>query len=324
MAVPANLKTTDIAVGNREDLSDTLVRIYADEMPLLAMAGKRKVKAVDHDWLTNDIRQGQLGNSQPEGATARTTAANVRTRLRNKCQIFDEHIEVSGTQESVDKAAIRSEYKEQKMVKTKSLNLDREATYLSAQQFREQTGTDAGQGRQCSGIQCFVTTAGNSLRGAGGSDGAIDANGYATSPTAGTNRQLTEDMVRTLMLGMYKNGAGGNKTALMGADLKEAFTGFDGTVPPRYNVGQGDVTKLAAIDFYRTNHGIVKVQAHQSELPNEVLVIRDEVVKIGKLRGLTTKKLAVTGDSKPAQMLCEETLIVTNLKGLGIIADVTA
>lgn len=323
MAVPSNVKTTAIAIGNREDLSDTTVRIYADEMPMLAMAGTGKANAVDADWLTTEIRSGALGNAQPEGATARTTAAKTRTRLRNKCQIFDEMVSVSGTQEAVKKAAIRSEYKEQTKLKTIELNLDREATYCSAQGFAEQTGTNAGEGRKMSGVQCFVTVAAHSDRGTGGLDGAIDANGYATAPTAGTNRAFTEAQLKGVLLAMYQSGSGGNKTLLMGASLKEAAASFGGTVPNRQMVGSSKVTVTSSIDFYKGNYGLQKVQAHQSAFTNECLIIKDDIIEVAKLRGLNTDKLAKNGDSREAQMVCEDTLKVKNPKGLGIVADVT-
>jgi len=133
MAVLAQTKTTSDAIGNREDLSDKIVRIYADEMPMQAMAKTVKAKAVDHDWLTTDIRKGVLGNAQPEGFRATQTAAKLRKRLRNKCQIPTEGGSVSATQEATDKAGIKSEYKEQKRLKLTEYNLDIEATLMAHQ-----------------------------------------------------------------------------------------------------------------------------------------------------------------------------------------------
>ena len=325
MAVLAQTKTTSDAIGNREDLSDKIVRIYADEMPMQAMAKTVKAKAVDHDWLTTDIRKGVLGNAQPEGFRATQTAAKLRKRLRNKCQIPTEGGSVSATQEATDKAGIKSEYKEQKRLKLTEYNLDIEATICSAQQFRDQVGTADGEGRLMSGIQCFVSQDGNTSRGDGGLDPTYDANGYAQAPTAGTNRTFTEQQLKDVLLGMYQNGAGGNKVAMMGAELKVAASGFTGLAEHRVNVPSAKATYvIAAVDEYVSDFGNVGLMAHQSELANECLVVQSKVIQIAKLRPTTTKPLPIAGSSREFFVDGECTLKITNPKGLGIIADVNA
>lgn len=325
MAVLANTKVTASAIGNREDLSDKIVRIYADEMPLQAMAKTSKAKAVDHDWLTADIRQGVVGNAMPEGFRAELSVPKTRVRLRNKCQIATEGGSVSRTQEATDKAGVKSEYKEQKKLKLMEYNLDIEATICSAQQFRDQVGTNAGDGRLMSGIQCFMSTAGNSSRGAGGLDPTYDANGYAQAPTAGTNRVFNEQQLKDVLLGMYKNGAGGNKVALMGPELKVGASGFAGLAEHRVNIPSASKTYVvAAVDEYVSDFGKVGLMAHQSQLPNECLVVQSRVIEIAKLRPTTTKPLPVAGSSREFFVDGECTLKITNPKGIGIIADVTA
>ena len=324
MARDANTKVTTQAVGNREDLSDVTVRIYADQMPFMAMAGKAAAKATDHEWVTTEIRAGQLGNSQPEGAKARTTAAKTRVRLKNTCQIFDEYVSVSKTQEKVDKAAINSELKEQKKLKLVEMNLDREVTYCSAQARRDEIGTDDGEGRQLSGIQCFASTAGNTSRGTGGVDPVV-TNGYHGAPTAGTNRTFTEAQLRDVMRGMYKNGAVGNKTALMGPELKETASSFKGIAENRRPItGRGKAVIIAAADVIVTDFGELTMAPHQGAFANECLIVQERVIKVAKLRGTAYQKLAKTGDSDEGEYVCEDTLVVTNPKGIGIVADVIA
>lgn len=326
MTVPTNTKVTASAVGNREDLSDLIVRIYADETPLQAMARRGKAKAVDHDWLEADIRAGVLTNAQPEGVDSEASAAKTRTRLRNKNQIFDENGSVSKTQEAVDKAGVRSELREQKTLKLREIALDKEATYCSAQEFAAEAGTGRGQGRKMSGIQCFAMVSGNTSRGTGGLDGSLDANGYALAPTAGTNRTFTEALFKTVIKGMYKNGAGGNKSAVMGAELKEAASAFTGIAEHRAPV-TGKSTKAtiyAAADIYVSDFGRITMMAHQSQLPNECLIVKDEIVEICTLRPTRENPIAQTGDAHKFQYAGEETLKVRNRKGLGIVADITA
>lgn len=324
MARDAETKVTTAAVGNREDLSDVTVRIYADQMPFMAMAGKGTAKATDHEWVTTEIRAGALGNAQPEGAKARRTNPKTRVRLKNTCQIFDEYVSVSKTQEAVDKAAIKSELKEQKKLKLIEMNLDREVTYCSAQERAAETGTADGEGRKMSGIQCFANVSGNTSRGTGGTDGTV-TNGYAGAPTAGTNRTFTEDLLQEVMLGMFQNGAGGNKTAMMGARLKQVASGFTGIAENRRPLtGRGKAVIIAAADVIVTDFGELTMAAHQSAFQNECLILQERVVKIGKLRGTTYQKLAKTGDSDEGEYVCEDTLVVTNPKGVGIIADLIA
>lgn len=324
MAVDPQTAVTQTSVGNREDLSDLIVRRYADEMPVQALASKKKAKAVDHDWLVADIRKGVLGNAQPEGATARRTAAKKRKRLRNKCQIFTEGGSVSKTQEAVDSAGVSSEMREQRKMKLIEIGLDKEITYCSAQEFREEIGTDVGEGRMCSGIQCFATTPNHSSRGVGGADGTIDSNGYSTAPTAGTNRLFTENMLKDVNREMYKNGVGGSKTALMGAEQKEVFGGFVGLAPHRRPItGHSRAVIIAAADVYVSHHGTITAMAHQSAFENECMVLSDKIVHISVLRKTKRQKLSETGDSDEFALCGEETLCVSNPKGIGIIADLS-
>lgn len=326
MTVPAQTKTTPQAIGNREDLHDSITRIYADEMPFLAAIGKSKAKSVDHEWLTADIRAGVLGNARPEGADSEATQAKLRVRLKNKCQIFGEGGTVSGTQQAVNKAGIRSELQEQVTLKAKEVMLDKEITYLSNQQYRDQVGTNAGDGRYASGIQCWATVAGNSSRGAGGVDAVIN-NQFAESATAGTQRAFTEQQLKDVLRGMYKNGCVGDKSALMGAELKEQASAFAGISEIRTNTGGQNKGKLnisAAADGYVSDFGFVMMQPHQSALVNECLVYKPSYVQVAALRPTRRGKLARTGDTLKFDIIGEETLKVKNPKAIGIIADLAA
>ena len=213
MPTPTNVKTTPQEPANREDLHDTCTRIYADLTPFVSSMGTRGASAVDHEWTERDIRQGQLGNARAEAQRSEATAPKNSVRLANRCQIFGEGISVSATQAAVDTAGIPNAVKDQKDMKMKEVMLDKEVTYLSAQQYRAEVGTNQGDGRLASGVQCFATVAGNTSRGAGGADGTI-VNKFAEAPTPGTDRPFVEQQLKDVLRGMFINGCVGNKPLL--------------------------------------------------------------------------------------------------------------
>ena len=324
MAVPANTKTTPQAVGNREDLHDTITRISPDSTPFLSAIGGgrgRKASAVKHEWLTEDIRKGDATRGAFEGADATITAPKTRTRLANLCKIFDEGASVSKTQEAVDSAGVPRELAHQIALKMKEIALDMEATYSGAQQYANEVADTTP--RQTSGVQCFVTTAGNSNRGAGGADGTI-VNTFAEAPTAGTNRTFTEAQFKDVLLGMHKNGCGGAKTAMMGPELKQAASAFTGISAIRTDTGSSKPTIIGSADIYVSDFGRITMVGTEDTFANECLIFKPEMVSRAPLRRLKRQPLSKTGDNMKTQIVAEETLVVRNPKAVGIVADLIA
>jgi hypothetical protein len=84
------------------------------------MAAKVKAKAVNHEWQTDELAAA-ASNANIEGDDSSTNTAVPTVRLNNYCQIFKKTIQVSGTQESVNKAGRDSEIAYQLMKRGKEI-----------------------------------------------------------------------------------------------------------------------------------------------------------------------------------------------------------
>ena len=59
-------------IGNREDLSDIVAELFADEVPFFAMAQKIRAEATTHEW-TEDSLNAASTTGVVEGATVTPT-----------------------------------------------------------------------------------------------------------------------------------------------------------------------------------------------------------------------------------------------------------
>src|SRR5688572_30370703 len=108
MAQPSNTHSTYDHVGRREDLSDIIYDVSPVETPFLSAIPKGKASSTKHEWMTRALAAASGSNAVIEGDDATTDAANTNTRLFNYTQISDKVARVTGTQEAVNNAGMRS------------------------------------------------------------------------------------------------------------------------------------------------------------------------------------------------------------------------
>src|SRR5690606_17205961 len=185
MAVIANTYLTFSAVGNREDLVDTIYNISPTDTPFQSMIGKVKATAVLHEWQP-DALAAPAANAQLEGDDIDTfSAVAPPSRAQNRCQISYRNVIVSGTQDAVSKAGRKQEIVYQLMKRGKELRRDME--FILTQNQAPAVG-NASTPRQLRPLCGWYAT--NALRGAGGANGTPTA-----AAVDGTQRALTESMV---------------------------------------------------------------------------------------------------------------------------------
>ena len=99
----ATFKTTT-AIGQRESLSDVIARIDPSEVPLYANMKKETTKAINHEFLVQELAAAVDTNAQNEGADYSYTDPEALVRLGNIHQIATKAGSVSGTLDAIDKA----------------------------------------------------------------------------------------------------------------------------------------------------------------------------------------------------------------------------
>lgn len=314
MTQPTNTHSSYDAIGNREDLSDIIFDVSPTETPFLSAIGKGKATATKHEWLTRSLASASSTNFVIEGDDATTDAANANVRVFNYTAISDKVARVSGTQEAVTKAGMRSNLAREMEDKMKELKRDVEKILLENNAYVAGNDTTA---RECAGAQAYIVTNASKA-----SDATFATGDGSDGHTDGTARALQESFVETVLALAWTNG--GNPTmGILNAFQKRKFATFSGASTKTSN---GDTKKVVnSVDIYIDPLGNEVRLVPCRQAPTDVVYFFDpEYVKFATLRNFQTSDLAKTGDSERKQILVEYTLEMSNQKAHAGIYDLSA
>lgn len=280
MAAPTNTETTLTAKGLREDLSNLIFRVAAEQTPFLDSIGRAKSKGIYHEWQTEALANADPTNAALEGNDVGTLGAPNRTaRVGNRCQILTKDGAVSGTMEAVDKAGRASEMARQKLLKGKEAMRDLEARSIGNFASVAESG---GTSRKLGGALAWLTT--NVSRGSGGSNGGFDGTSTVAAATDGTQRPLTEAQLKTVMALAFANGATPS-VAFMGGTHKQQMSAFTGIADIRVDAsGKKQATIMGAADIYQSDFGPIAFKPHPYGLTRDVLVADPDMWALAMLR----------------------------------------
>lgn len=315
MAQPTNLYDTYDTTGIREDLVDVIYNISPEDTPILSALPRAIAKQTKHEWQT-DTLAAPAANAVIEGDDATIDALVATARESNFTQIMDKAIAVSGTQSSVDAAGRADEMAYQIAKKSKELKKDMELALSSA--TLAAVGSASGA-RTFGGLQTWIESNGS----AGASGGALSTGNGTDAPNAGTNRALTEAILKTTIEEVYTNG-GDLDVLVVPPKVKQTISGFIGsTSTPRFS-NSGDRTFDAAIDVYASDFGSLQIVPNRTMAGLETcFLLQTDMAAAAYLRDFQVNDLAKTGDSEKKQLLVEFTLEVRNEKAHGILLDIT-
>jgi len=194
------------------------------QTPFMSSIGTRNVKNVVFDWQTESLPTPS-GTGQLEGFELSRAASTATARVSNVCQISYRDATVTGSQDASDAAGKRSEMAHQLAIMAKALKRDMEEALC--QKGAKTTG-DATTARQTGGFESWITT--NDSRGTGGA-----STGGGAAPTDGTQRALTETLLKDVLELMFASGAEPN-LAICGPHNKQVISGFTGRSQARQMV----------------------------------------------------------------------------------------
>ena len=311
MAQLANSFATFNAVGLRESLADAIYNINPEETPFLSAIGKGKAEATFEEWQT-DVLSNAANNKVEQGNEASPAAITPTVRVGNRTQISEKTYAVTGTQEAVSKAGRKSEVAYQDAKQMVQLKRDIE---FGALQNTTAIAYSAGVAGQSRGVLGWIAT--NTDIGATGVDPNPVTN---TAPTDGTQRALTEAMLKTV--GQKAWTQGGNPTLLFVPAAQRAtvsaFTGgatkFDKTE---------DEKIVATVSVYKGDFGTYTVVNSRYQRSREIFGIQPDMWSLLTLRPMAGKDLAVTGDSKKRLINTEYTLKCNNEAASFAIRDLS-
>lgn len=316
MALATSAFTTYAAVGNREDLSDTIWRIDPTDTPFYSGLEREKAVAVNHEWQTQALAPA-AANAQLEGDDNVTPNAVTPTaRLNNVTQIQTKIARVTGTQLAVEHAGRDDEMDYQVMLKGLELKRDAEFAFVGSNQARSSTGATAA--RTLASVLSWIKT--NSDKAASGSDpGAADGSGTRAD---GTQRAFTEAQLKAVIQRCWTNG-GKPETIMLGAFNKQAFSTFVGRGTPMQDQSQKKIT--AAADVYESDFGRLKTVPNRFMRARDCLVLQMDLWASAAIpgRNFVTFPLSKTGDTERKQILVEHTLVSRQEAGSGGVFDLT-
>ena len=306
---PTNTFLSTAAIGNREDLIETITRISPTVTPFLSMMGKAKANATLHEWQTQDLASAAV-NAQAEGDDATAKVVTPTVRLSNRTQISTKNVTVSGTQQSVV-AAGRGNNEMGYQMALAALELKRDIeTGLT------QTSTAAASPRTTRGL---VGWAGDNVDAGAGYVAPIYTNATGTAQTDGTQAAFTEARLKNVLQKCFSAG-GEPDTILLPPLAKQTFSTFTGNAT-RYDKSE-DAKLYASVDVYVSDFGELKAVPSRFQRTRDVWVLQSDKWYMAWLRPYTTVDLATTGDAMKKQLVCEYALEARQPKASGGVLDV--
>ncbi len=307
MAKVTNAFDTYTATADREDLSNIIYNISPMQTPFMSSIGTRNVKNVVFDWQTESLPTPS-GTGQLEGFELSRAASTATARVSNVCQISYRDATVTGSQDASDAAGKRSEMAHQLAIMAKALKRDMEEALSQA---GAKTTGDATTARQTGAFESWITT--NDSRGAGGA-----STGGGAAPTDGTQRDLTETLLKDVLELMFASGAEPN-LAICGPHNKQVISGFTGRSQARQMVDANTVE--ASVSIYSSDFGELKIVPSNRSRERSLLLVDPEFAKVSYLRSFDTIDIATIGDAETKMIVVEYGLEVSNEAAHGIVAD---
>ena len=312
MAILTNTLQRSSVIGVREELSDMISRITPVDVKFMSAIKKKSTANTFFEWQSDSLAT-PANNAQIDGDDASFTAVAQPTRWGNYTQISSKTFIISDTSNAVNRAGARSEKAREIAKQADALKRDMEFALWNNTTF------SSSATRQTRGVQGWLAT--NCSFGATGAAPVPSSN---TAPTPGTNRTLTEALVKTQCQNIFSQGGAPNTLYVTPAH-KMLFSGltFNAT---RFQKAEGAALN-AAVDVYINDFYELKV------VPSRIMalgasnaiaaIIDHDQFALRTLRPYEVRDLAKTGDADKSQLIVEYGLEATNEAASAQIRDLT-
>ena len=311
MAKVTNAFDTYSATSDREQLSDVIYNISPQATPFMSAIGKNSIKNVVFDWQTETLptvdAAGELEGFRLDGDTSASTAT---TRVSNVAMISSRDATVSGSQQASDPAGKKSEMAHQLAIMAKALKRDMETALC---QNGGKTTGNATTARKTGGFESWIKS--NYSKAASGAP-----TGGGTAPTDGTQRALTETLLKAVLQSCFTNG-GEPSMAICGPVNKQKISGFTGRTNSRQMVDANTVE--ASVSIYASDFGELKIVPSNFSRERSLLLVDPDYAKVSFLRDFKTVDIATVGDAQTKMIVTEYGLEMSNEAAHGIVADLT-
>ncbi len=316
MAIVTNAYPSYDTTGKtlKEQLADTISNISPYETPFMSAIKKEKAKSTKVEWLKDTLTSPSTSNAQLEGETYAATAVADVTRLDNMAQISAKNFAITSTQDAVDNSGMQTYSAYELAKQSKSLKTDMETAMF--QNGAKVVGS-ATAARKLAGIKSWIGT--NSSRASNGADPTALLGAHA--PTNGTQRALTEDMLKSVVKGVWESGGKASSIYVGSFNKQKISSSFTGGAQKQVQVDTKTI--IGAVDTYISDFGTLNVIPARHQAARDCWILDHDLWSMATLRDYKVDELAKTGDAKHYLLTTEYTLCSKNEAGNGVIADLT-
>lgn len=279
---------------NREDLSDVITKLWADDTPITSMCGKTKATGTKHEFPEDELAAAKA-NAQVEGADITAAAATSRTRKSNHTQIIMNSFSVTGTQQAVKTAGVADEYAYAQFKAQKACALDLE--YALTNNVTDAAGTKTTAATMAGVPGCITTN--------------VLANG-------GTARKIDGTLIANALQEAWAAGGEPKKLIVSGTNKRVISAMVTSNTK---NVDAKKKELVESIDVFESDFGRIEIVASRFMPDTSVYLLDPQYLKLATLRPFKAQDLPKTGDSKAGYVLGELTLECRGEKGQAIIKD---
>lgn len=323
MAQPSETFDSYDAKGNRESLDDKIYMVSPEKTPIVSSIRRLTATQRLHEWQRDKLATPNKDNAVIEGDDRTGTALVATDRVANTVQLFDKVAVVSGTQQKTKSAGRSNEMKYQVSKCMTELKRDIEAMVLSDNVAVQGNSTTA---RKSAGLGTLLYT--NISHGGAGATPAHTSGLATVAQTAGTNRAISETLLKTVLQSIYTNSGEMPSIISLTPNHKTLFSAFTGIASNRYNVSKGKQGVIVGgADVYMSDFGeltVVPNYVQATANANAAFILNPEYAGIAYLGGYKSEPLAKTGHTDKEMVSVEACLVVTSETAHGAIKNLTA
>ncbi|HEX3862107.1 MAG TPA: DUF5309 domain-containing protein [Stellaceae bacterium] len=302
------------AKGLREDLTDVIWNVSPTETPFVTSIAKAKATNTLHEWQTDALAAFDVTNAQVQGDDITSYQQTTPTaRLGNRTQISRKTLIISGTEEVALKAGRKSEMAYQVAKRGRELRRDIEGICLNRQAA---VAAASGTAPTLAGVSAWIKT--SSSRGTSGTNPTGDGTDL---PTDGTQRAVTEAMLKTVLAGIFTASGEQPDIMLTPPGQKGTVSAFTGNAT-RFMEATAEKI-VAGVNLYSGDFGEVKIVPDRFMRAREIFVLNSDYWALAWYRPIQMADLAKTGDAEKKMLIAEYTLEARNEASSGVIADLT-
>lgn len=316
-----------------EDVMQQIWDISKIPLPFSDAVGSDDVDDTYASWVEDELAQPNTANAV--GETAEITAEDSKNgaRIGNRCQLSVKQVGVTHRAQAVDTIGYSDELAYQIMMRQQELRRDVEAISLTNQGSAE--GATEADADTTAALGACITQGDE-----GSSTGGGFSSGDWTERTPGTNRALTEAMVRDVAQTVWEEG--GDPSILMSVPkvIRQLsaymFTSSARIATLSAETNQnGPATAMGSVNVFLTDFG-VELQMIPNRLQQKfeddaesgtpdtanVYILDPAYARLGYLQGYRVDPMAKTRMADTRLMSVDWMVRVLNRKAHGIIADI--